>query len=177
VRLGVPLLLSSLACASAQVRQAPDLELEIVRRALEDELRDATRDSLVLFHQLIAPIEPAQRASDFQAWLDAMIPESFRRGIPLDLLQRYWEVNKTTRSLPPVEAIAGRSVRLIRERAPTDTAGFFAVSRVGLARSSDSAVVSVSFACPGLCGSTDMWLYVRSSAGWERRRRLHSLVY
>ena len=177
MRLGILLLLSALACVSTQARQSPDPELEVVRQALEDELREAPRDSVLLFHLLIAPTPPIQPGSDFQTWLDAMIPESFRRAIPLELLQRYWEANATTRTLPPIGAIAGRSMRLVGERAPTDTPGILAVSRVGLARKSDSAIVSVSVECPGLCGSTDMWLYVRGSDGWERRRRLHSLVH
>jgi len=174
VRYCILILLGLPACATTRPAPAPDPELTVVLRALEDELATTPRDTVLLSHQLAAQ---TRQAPGFESWLAALLPEEFRRRIPTDLLRRYWQANKTPRRLRTIDRIGGRPVRLIRRRAASDTTGIFSSSRVGLSPTGDSAVLMLGFACPGLCGSSELWLYVRNEGAWERRRLLYSVVY
>jgi len=172
MRCWILIVLSLVACVATVAAQDSDPEFALVRRAVEDELAATPRDSVLLSDHLRAQTD---RTGDFQSWLERLIPERFRRGIPVELLRRYWQVNKSPRELRVNHAIAGRPVRLVRQHVPADTQGVFSASRVAFSPSGDSAIVALTFSCPGLCGSSELWLYVRASSGWERRRLLHSL--
>jgi hypothetical protein len=173
VRYCILILLISPACTATRSLPIPDPELAVVLKALEDEVATAPGDSVLLFHQLVAQ---TGQAADFESWLEALVPEQFRPGMPRDLLRRYWQTSRTSRRLGRIGLIAGRPVRLVHHLPTAETRGMFSSSRVGFAPTGDSAVLTLTFACPGLCGSSDLWLYIRGPSGWERRRLLHSLV-
>jgi hypothetical protein len=147
-------------------------------QALVDELASRpSRDSVLLFHQL-AP--DAVNASDFEAWLERLLPERYRGRVSTELFRQYWQANKTARKLGATAEVADHPVRLvplIRESTLPPTGGVHSVSRIGFSPSGDSALVTVSFACRGLCGWSDLFLYIRTATGWERRRTLLSVVH
>jgi len=74
------IVLSSLACAATAATEDADPEFTLVRRAVEDDLAAASRDSVLLSNQLQAQID---RTGDFQSWLEGLITERFRQGIPV----------------------------------------------------------------------------------------------
>jgi hypothetical protein len=174
VRYCILILLLSPACSVVRSLPTPDSELSVVLKGLEDELATVPGDSVLLFDQLVAQ---TGQAADFESWFGALVPEQFRHGIPLDLLRRYWQANRASRHLGRIGLIAGRPVRLVHRLSTTETRGMFSSSRVGFAPTGDSAVLMLNFACPGLCGSSALWLYVWSPSGWERRMVLHSHVH
>ena len=173
MRYCILILLISPACTATRSLPTPDPELAVVLKGLEDELATTPGDSVLLFHQLVAH---TGQAADFESWFEAMVPEQFRRAMPTHLLRRYWQASRTSRRLGRIGPIAGRPVRLVHHLPTAETRGMFSSSRVGFAPTGDSAVLTLNFACPGLCGSSDLWLYVRGPGGWERRKLLLSLV-
>jgi hypothetical protein len=69
-----------------------------------------------------------------------------------------------------------RIVADVRESTLPPTGGIYSVSRIGFTAGLDSAIVVVHFACGGLCGSGNYWLYVREANGWKRRVNIISFV-
>jgi hypothetical protein len=174
MRYCILILLGLPACAATRPIPTSDPELTVVLTALEDELATVPRDSVPLFHQLVGQ---TVQTSDFEAWLTALFPESFRLRLPIDLLRHYWLANKAPRRLSGIDRIGGHPVRLVSRRALSGTPTLVSASRVGFSPTGDSAILTLNFACPGLCGSSDLWLYVHNANGWERRRLLLSVVH
>src|SRR6266542_505401 len=174
-RLSLVALLAALcACVSTGVRPA-DLERAVALKALEDQVAvDRRRDTVLLLERFVAA---TAESHEFTALLGRLLPERFRAGVPPDLFHRYWEAKRTSASLEAPGRIRNRPVRrvkAVREAAIPAAGGIYSVSRVGFSASQDSALVTVSFACRGLCGSDDLYLYVKGRSGWERRRNLLS---
>ena len=147
-------------------------------KALEDQVAvDRRRDTVLLLERFVAA---TARAHEFSAWLERSLPERFRAGVPSELFHRYWTANRASASLEAPGRIHNRPVRRVREIRETAiprAGGIYSVSRVGFSAGQDSALVTVSFACRGLCGSDDLYLYVKQGSGWQRRRTLLSMVH
>jgi hypothetical protein len=154
-----------------------ELERSVALAALADELALAPeQDTVYLLKELRGN---TAQASDSVAWLEQLLPARFRARVPTALFYRYWAANRTSASLGRFDRIAGRPVRRLTElREPTlPSSGAYSLSRVGFAATSDSALVEVSVACRGLCGSENLYLYLKGPAGWRRHRNLRSLVH
>lgn len=166
------LLTLALPCAPLPVgAQSAYEEGRIVLQALEDKLRhDTLRDTVFLLPTLLAHTADA---NDSSTWTASLL--RFTRGVSPALLHSYWRANRTSTELVTPAILGGHPIRRISEQRETtlqQTGGIYSVSRVGFNARRDSALVTVSFACPGLCGTDILYLYVKSVEGWEKRRNL-----
>ena len=163
------------APATAQPRE---VEQMVAIQALTDELKGRGRTGVVwVYHKLTAETE---NSATFETWLANLLPAHVRTRVSTDLFRSYWTANRQSRTLTRPSQIGGFPVRLIKrlgeENLPV-SGGVYSVSRVGLSGAGDSALVSVSFACRGLCGSQDLYLYVLLAGQWKQQQNLVSVVH
>ena len=168
-----------LACVHPGHVSPSDIEVEIAFRALADELQEIPKQDSVL---LLNRLEPrTSEAPDFDAWVGSRFLSPFRSRVPLDLWRRYWSANKSAKRFSPRPQLGDRPVRVLArvgEEDLPDRGGVYSLSRVGLSAGRDSAIVEVHFACRGLCGHGNLWLYVRSETGtWTRHLNLMSYLH
>jgi hypothetical protein len=158
--------------------QSTDQEHPVVAQALADELAAQPVSGAVLVYYKLAAASAA--SAQFDTWLADLLPDYLRSGVPRDLFHRYWVANQEPLALSRLTKIGQIPIRLVRHMGEGDlppTGGVYSFSRVGLTANGDSALVSVSFACKGLCGSEDLYLYVLRDGHWKRQRSLRSLVH
>jgi len=157
------------SCTSASPSPTRDDEATVIRQALEDEFASLSqRDTLFVSSRLDAR---TAHEGDFAQWLDALLPSQFRHGVSRELFLRYWQANKRARTIRMPATLGGVWIEPLEagpESALPADGGRYSVSRVGLTAAADSALVSVQFACHGLCGQMDLYLYVRRPIGWTR---------
>jgi hypothetical protein len=161
------------AVASIQLK---DREQAVVAQAITDEVALRPQSGTVsVYHELQAT---TAHETDFDAWLTALLPEQYRARLSPAFFRSYWMANKSARGLPrPLEVgVSVRQVKRVDEEHLPTTGGIYSVSRVGFTAKGDSALVSVSFACRGLCGSDQLYLYVLLDGRWTQRLLLRSLV-
>lgn len=155
-----------------------DNEIELALRALEDDVsKRSGGDTAFVLDRFVAATEASPA---FDLWLNSFLEEKWRRGVPRSLFESYWQANRDSRPLDIPGSLGGRPIKVVtslRESSLPERSGVYSISRVGFNERGDSALVSVNFACRGLCGSETLWLYVRQGQRWERRRGLHHMVH
>jgi hypothetical protein len=157
--------------------QSPALEEAVAVQALADELKSpATPGVRLIYDKLTAE---TKGAAAFDQWVAALFPSRAHTRVSDELLLNYWSVNRKPRALTHLTDIAGIPVRYVtrvgEENLPA-TGGVLAVSRVGLTARGDSALVTVSIYCRGLCGSQKLCLYVLKDGQWKQQEILRWLV-
>jgi hypothetical protein len=175
----MPIAAALSSCVATGV-QPLALEQSVALVALADELAlGPRRDTIYLLNRLSGT---TTQAPDSALWLERLLPTRFMARVPPTLFYRYWAANQASAplSLSRFDRIAGRPVRWISDlREPTirSATGAYSLSRIGFSPTADSALVEVSFACRGLCGSENLYLYLKGPTGWHRHRNLRSMVH
>ena len=169
----------ALACHHPGRVSPADVEIEVAFTALADELNEVSKQDTVL---LLNRLEPRTlEAPDFDVWVSSRFLSPFRARVPLDLWRRYWSANKSAKRFDSRPQLGDRPMRLLARDGEEDLprrSGIYSLSRVGLSVGQDSAIVEVHFACRGLCGHGNLWLYVRSETGaWTRNVNLMSYLH
>jgi hypothetical protein len=86
-----------------------------------------------------------------------------------DLLGRFWTANQHPAALPRSPLAA--PLQAPGSPVPPGNVGYLLqISRLGISKGGDSALVSLTYDCEGLCGTGEFWLLTRTDAG--RRRTL-----
>lgn len=177
-RLYVMTIAATLSSCVAPGAEPLALEQSVAIVALADELAvGPRRDTIYLLDRLSGS---TTHAPDSVLWLERLLSPRFMARVPPSLFYRYWAANQTSAPLGWFDRIAGRAVRRIsdlRESTLPSAAGAYSLSRVGFSVGADSALVEVGFACPGLCGSEKLYLYIKGPSGWQRHRSLRSMVH
>jgi hypothetical protein len=173
----LPLATALISCRTTGV-QPHALEQSVALAALADELAHGPLpDTVYLLNRLTGT---TTQAPDSAAWLEGLLPSRFLARMPAALFYRYWLANRASAPLGRSDQIAERPVRWIgdvRESSLPSGSGVYSLSRVGFSATADSALIEVGFACPGLCGSENLYLYLKGPNGWERHRSLRSMVH
>lgn len=157
--------------------QSAELEQVVAVQALADELKSRPAGGFTLVYRELTA--ETKGAATFDTWLATLLPQHVRARVSDELFRSYWTVNKKQRALNRFREVDGVPVRFVTQRGEESLpakGGVFAVSRVGLSAQGDSALVSVSFYCRGLCGSQKLYLYVLRDGRWRQQQTLRWLV-
>ena len=177
-RLSLVPVAAALSACVATGAQPLELEQSVALVVLADEVAlGPRRDTIYLLNRLSGT---TTQAPDSAVWLERLLPDRFRARVPMTLFYRFWAANRAAAPLGTFDRVAGRPVRWVgelRESTLPAASGVYSLSRIGFSSTADSALVEASFACRGLCGSENLYLYLKGPDGWRRHRSLRSVVH